>query len=114
MAANSRLARLGRDAICQTLGVPPPAPDEMLGSMAAVLLPGEPALSTALSPLDDDPLQVVLRERFGIEVPVLPWPPAWVAGEQVSRRLLRISAHLYNSVAQYQALAAALEELLRG
>lgn len=114
MAANSRLARLGRDAICQTLGVPPPAPDEMLGSMAAVLLPGEPVLSTALSPLDDDPLQVVLRERFGIEVPVLPWPPAWVAGEQVSRRLLRISAHLYNSVAQYQALAAALEELLRG
>ena len=102
MAANRRLARAGRDAICQALGVAPPAPDEMLGSMAAVLLPGDPVRSAALSPLDDDPLQVVLRDRFGIEVPVLPWPQAWAAGEQVPRRLLRISAHLYNSMAQYE------------
>ncbi len=113
-AANVQLARAGRDAICRALGVVPPAPDEMLGSMAAVLLPGDPSPSTALSPLDDDPLQVVLREHFGIEAPVLPWPQAWAAGEQVPRRLLRISAHLYNSVAQYDALAAALVELRRG
>lgn len=114
MEANSQLARAGRDAICQTLGVVPPAPDEMLGSMAAVLLPGDPSPSTALSPLDDDPLQWALREHFGIEVPVLPWPQAWAASEQVPRRLLRISAHLYNSMEQYDALAAALAELLRG
>jgi len=114
MAANRRLARAGRDAICRALGVAPPAPDEMLGSMAAVLLPGEPVRSAALSPLDDDPLQVVLRDRFGIEVPVLPWPQAWAAGEQVPRRLLRISAHLYNSMAQYDALATALAERLGG
>ncbi len=113
MAANSQLARAGRNAICRTLGVVPPAPDEMLGSMAAVLLPGDPSPSTALSPLDDDPLQVVLRQQFGIEAPVLPWPQAWAAGEQVPRRLLRISAHLYNSMAQYDALAAALSGLLR-
>ncbi len=113
-AANRRLARTGRDAICRALGVVPPAPDEMLGSMAAVLLPGDPSPSTALSPLDDDPLQVVLRERFGIEVPVLPWPQAWSSGEQVPRRLIRISAHLYNSMGQYDALAAALAELRRG
>jgi isopenicillin-N epimerase len=113
-AANGQLARAGRDAICQALGVAPPAPDEMLGSMAAVLLPGDPSPSSALSPLDDDPLQVVLREHFGIEVPVLPWPQAWSTGEQVPRRLIRVSAHLYNSMAQYDALAAALVELLRG
>ena len=112
-ASNRRLALQGRDALCTALEVPPPAPDEMLGSMAAVLLPGDPSPSTALSPLDDDPLQVALRERFGIEVPVLPWPQTRTTdGAALPRRLLRISAHRYNTPAQYDALAAALAELL--
>jgi isopenicillin-N epimerase len=36
MAANAALARRGRDAICGALGIPQPAPDAMLGSMASI------------------------------------------------------------------------------
>ena len=39
MAANEALARPGRDRLCAALGIAPPAPDAMLGSMAAVPLP---------------------------------------------------------------------------
>jgi len=53
------------------------------------------------SPLYCDPLQDALRERAGIEVPVLPWPAP-------PRRLLRISAALYNTIADYERLASAL------
>ena len=46
-------------------------------------------------------MQDRLREHHRIEVPVIPWPAP-------PHRLLRISAQLYNSLPQYQALAAAL------
>ncbi len=104
MDANRRLARRGRDLLCAALEIPPPAPDEMLGALAAVPLPdGSPEPPT--SPLYQEPLQQALLARHGIQVPVVPWP-------QPPRRLLRISAQAYNDEAQYARLAAALPGLL--
>ena len=52
-----------------------------------------------------DPLQDALFDQFRIEVPVMPWPSP-------PKRLLRISAQLYNSIDQYSKLADALCRLL--
>jgi len=99
---NHQLALAGRDALCRALGVEKPAPDEMLGSMAAVPLPD------ATVSLDDrgvDPLHEALRREDGIQVPITPWP-AW------PRRLIRISAQLYNAPEEYERLATALARRL--
>lgn len=95
MARNRATVLEARRTLCATLGVPPPSPDEMIGSLAAVPLPDGSC----------DPLQDALLERFGIEVPVIPWPLQ-------PKRLVRISAHLYNTPSDYQRLARALVELL--
>jgi isopenicillin-N epimerase len=103
-ARNHELVLAGRRALCDALGVPEPAPASMLGSLAAVPLPdGAPAVPTTA--LHADPLQVALFERHRIEVPIPPWPAP-------PRRLVRISAQLYNDIGQYERLAAALREEL--
>jgi isopenicillin-N epimerase len=56
-------------------------------------------------PFNESPLQDALRLKQKIEVPIISWPAP-------PRRLLRISAQLYNSLPQYQRLAAALREEL--
>jgi isopenicillin-N epimerase len=104
LAANTKLARQGRDLLCVALGMAPPAPDEMIAALAAVPLPdgsGEPPAT----PLSQDPLQAELLSRCSIQVPVVPWPAS-------PHRVLRISAQCYNSLPQYQRLAAALPGLL--
>jgi isopenicillin-N epimerase len=114
---NHELVLAGRDAVCRRLGVAPPVPDAMLGAMAAVLLPeraGDGA-SSALSPLDADPIQAALMERHGIQIPVLPWPTPWTPGFRTDaprRRLVRLSAYLYNDLAEYELLAEALAATL--
>jgi len=98
-ARNRGLLLAGRDIVAAALGVQAPAPDEMLGNLAALPLPDghEPPSS----PLYADPLQSALFDRHRIEVPVPPWPAP-------PRRLIRISAQVYNRVADYEALATAL------
>jgi isopenicillin-N epimerase len=103
MRRNHELALRGRDTLCHALSIDRPAPDMMLGSMAAVPLPDGSA-DTAPS-LYGDPLQDVLFERFAIEVPVVPWPGP-------PKRVLRISAQLYNQAEEYEVLANALRTLL--
>ena len=103
MRRNRELALLARDVLCDALQIDKPAPDEMLGAMAAVPLP-DGRLATAPS-LYGDPLQDALLYEHGIEVPVVPWP-------QPPKRILRVSAQLYNEVADYEKLAAALRALL--
>jgi isopenicillin-N epimerase len=93
---NHRLACQGRDLLCRALGIPAPAPDDMLGSLATVPLPDGP----------DSALHEALWTQDAIEVPVFPWPAA-------PRRLLRISAQLYNTIAQFEVLATALPALLQ-
>lgn len=99
MRRNHELALRGRDILARSLGVAPPAPDDMLGSMAALPLPD--GTSTAAPSLYGDPLQDILLERFHIEVPIVPWPSP-------PKRLIRISAQLYNREEEYVALAEAL------
>jgi len=91
-------------AVAAALGIERPAPDELLGSMAALPLPG-PAW-----PPDAAPLAARLFERHRIEVPIggFPVPAARVGDEPARSRLLRISAAPYNRLEQYDRLAAAL------
>jgi isopenicillin-N epimerase len=100
---NRRLALEARDILCQTLQINPPCPDECIGAMASVPLPDTPADQRPGPPLYIDPLQDQLLFQHGIEVPVIPWPG-------FPKRLLRISAQLYNETADYQKLAAALKD----
>ncbi len=97
MRRNRGLALRARDLLAEALGCLPPAPDALLGSMAALPLPDGPGAA----PMEVDPLQRRLWERHGIEAVVCPWPAP-------PRRLLRVSAHLYNREEDYRKLIAAL------
>ncbi len=106
MARNRALALEARAILCQALDIAPPCPEECVGAMAAVPLPDAGESERAAPPLYMDPLQDDLLARHAIEVPVIPWPA-------FPKRLLRVSAQLYNNRAQYQLLAAALRERFR-
>ncbi|HEX6147863.1 MAG TPA: aminotransferase class V-fold PLP-dependent enzyme [Acidimicrobiia bacterium] len=97
MKRNHDLVLEGRAVIAAAVGTALPAPDEMVGSMASVLLPdGEgPAPAGELSPLMDPLFDA------GFAALVMNWPE-W------PRQLLRVSAHLYNTPDDYLALAGAL------
>ncbi len=102
MERNRCLAIYARDRICEAVGASHPAPDEMLGSMAAVALAIEPPAQD-LAPDAVHPLQAALFDRFGIEVPIVVW------NQSV---LVRVSAQLYNNEKQIDALVNALRTLL--
>jgi isopenicillin-N epimerase len=120
-AHNRSLAISARRILLDALGAPGApgalAPESMLGSLAAVELPP----STAPPPLepgadvDDestyplDPLHDWLWDERRIEVPVYPWPHS-PADSQPRRRLLRISAQVYNTIDDYELLASVLGE----
>jgi isopenicillin-N epimerase len=100
---NRSLALQARNILCQALAIEAPCPDEMIGSLASFPLEdgdGRPSSS----PLYADPLQDELLDDHGIEVPVIPWPAP-------PRRLIRISAQIYNDESQYQRLGDALRNL---
>lgn len=103
MQRNSALALVARDLLCNALGINPPAPDAMLGAMASIPLP-DGTQATAPS-LYGDPLQDKLLYDYSIEVPLVPWP-------HPPKRILRISAQLYNELGDYETLAAALRQEL--
>ncbi len=101
MKRNRRLALAARKALCETLQIDSPCPDEMIGALAAVPLSDGADANPPRSPLYLDPLQDRLLAQYRIEVPVIPWPAP-------PKRLLRVSAQLYNSLPQYERLAEAL------
>lgn len=90
MRRNRQLALRARDLLCAHLRIEKPAPDEMIGSMAALPVPDG----------DFNELQDALFAQ-NVEVPVMPWP-------QYPKRLLRVSAQLYNTIDDYERLASAL------
>jgi isopenicillin-N epimerase len=102
MRRNHALALRGRDILCDALGIAHPAPDSMLGSMAAVRLPDGEMYTPWLF---GDPLQDALLDQYSIEVPIMPWP-------KLGNRVLRVSAQLYNEERDYERLADALRQLL--
>jgi isopenicillin-N epimerase len=87
----------------------------MIGALAAVDLPAtirpvpvereEAAALHATYPLD--PLRAALFNEERVEVPVYPWPHT-AADVAPKRRLLRVSAQIYNEPSDYDRLVAAL------
>ncbi len=105
MRHNHDLAVTARRLLCERLGVPPPCPESMLGSMATLPLPdrlqeknaGESRAVIARF----DPLQSDLLEQHRIEVPIVRWG-------NPTRRWFRISAHAYHSIEDFARLGDAL------
>jgi isopenicillin-N epimerase len=102
MARNRALALEARRMLCAAAGTEPACPDEMIGSLAAVILPDRVTEPGWRVP---EPLQARLFDGHGIEVPIFRWPAP-------PRRLVRISAQLYNRPEQYACLADALRKEL--
>ncbi len=100
---NRALALQARSLLSEALGIDPPCPESMVGSLTAVPLPDGAAGEDP--PEGEDPLQRILLRRHRIAVPVMCWPRA-------PRRVIRVAAQLYNERAQYERLAAALRRLL--
>ena len=99
---NRQLVLDGRRLLTDALEMNEPAPESMIGTIASIPLP-------EVAPEDrrnGDPLHHRLRERDGIEVPIMSPPIS-------QSRVLRISAQLYNDLSQYERLAAALRRELR-
>jgi isopenicillin-N epimerase len=97
---NQMLAANARKLLCERLAVEPACPEAMLGSMATIVLPKKiqkPAQQGRIAPD-----QLRLYDKFRIEVPF-----SRIDGK-VS---FRISAHLYNSLGEYDYLARALNVL---
>ena len=102
MAHNRMTALAARDRLCTALGVPPPAPDSMIGSLAA--LPVPEGFTPAGRDGERDALHLALFDRYGLELPIFTWAA-------LGCRILRVSAQLYNSAADYERLAEALTAL---
>ena len=102
MARNHGLALEARALLLDALGLAPPCPGSMIGSMASILLP-EPQPGSPAAGLDCKALHGWFRAR-GIET--------WLFAQPAP--LLRISAQLYNDLDQYRRLAAQLLECFRG
>ena len=105
MARNRALALAARRLLCDAVGTAPACPDEMIGSIASVVLPDDRTVETGWRVRD--PLQGRLFDAWGIEVPIMRWPAP-------PRRLVRVSAQLYNRLPQYARLAEALRKELGG
>lgn len=106
MERNRQLALAARRVLCSALQIEPPSPDAMIGSLASLPISDARSVKPPKSPLYLDPLQERLFSEHRIEVPIIPWP-------KPPKRLLRISAQLYNSMPEYERLAAALTEELK-
>lgn len=105
MATNRTLALAARKVLCASLGIAEPCPGEFIGALAAVPIPDAAPDALARLPFNEYPLQDVLRQTHRIEVPVISWPAP-------PKRVLRLSAQLYNSLPQYEFLAKALKQEL--
>jgi isopenicillin-N epimerase len=111
MAANRALVLAARDRLAAALGVAAPAPDGMLGAMAALPLPGLAGASDAAA----EAVQADLLAR-GFEVPVIGWPVR-AARDEPDRpvaTLIRVSAQRYDTLEEYQRLAVELVAALDG
>jgi isopenicillin-N epimerase len=107
MSKNRDLAVTAKNLLCEAFASPFPCPDEMLGSMASLPLLPLSEILTSSNGKTLDSVQERLFNEYRIEVPVVTWPSA-------GRRLVRISAQAYNTLADYDVLAGALKEIISG
>lgn len=109
MRRNRELALQGRRMLCNAFSSPVLCPDEMIGSMATVVLPDDPdpehGLDWTTSPTPQHRMMTQLMAEFQIEVPVYYFAKA-------PRRAVRISAQVYNDITQYERLIAAIKAIL--
>lgn len=101
MKRNRALALAVRKILTAALQIDEPCPPEFIGSLTAIPLPDAAADALPQLPFNEYPLQDKLRLKHRIEVPVISWPSP-------PKRVLRISAQLYNSLPQYERLAESL------
>ncbi|MBT5926542.1 MAG: aminotransferase class V-fold PLP-dependent enzyme [Verrucomicrobia bacterium] len=102
MKRNNHLAILAQSYLNKQLAWKPVAPSTMIGSMAALEMPDSTEVTRPTSPLYSDPFQDRLWERYQVEVPIVPWPAP-------PKRLIRISAQLYNQPEDYVQLLHAIK-----
>lgn len=98
---NHELTVQARRLLCERLKVVPPCPENMLGAMAAIPLPERFQGVSRSGKIDSEQLR--LYDEFGIEVP-------FFRIGNPERRFFRISAHLYNTLAECEYLAEALQK----
>lgn len=104
MRRNRELALAVRRMFCHSFNWPTPSPDSMIGSIASMILPESKEPEPLQSSKYLEHWQYELIKRTGIEVPIINWP-------KHPKRMVRISAHLYNYMAQYELLAEGIKEL---
>jgi isopenicillin-N epimerase len=103
MRTNRTLTLEARGLLLDALGVPSPAPAEMIGSMASLPLPA-PGPGSGAAGLSCEALANGFRRR-NVETWLYPW--ACPGG-----MLLRLSAQLYNERAEYARLARLLVDAI--
>ena len=99
---NHALVVVARRLLCERLEVGPPCPEAMLGSLAAIPLPARFQGRVMEGKIAEEQLR--LYDEFGIEVP-------FNAIGNPAVRHFRISAQIYNSAADYEYLAEALQRV---
>ena len=105
---NHNLAVQARDMLCQKLGIQEPCPDEMIGSMFSLPL-GQ--INFPQEILDNEAphrrLAKLLKDECGYEVYGI------ASAQDEDTMLMRVSAHLYNDISQYERLAEDMCGLLQ-
>jgi isopenicillin-N epimerase len=110
-----RLAVAAGEMLAEALHTDVQAPNEMIGSMASIRLPGGPwprAEATRRMAMIEEALR---GRRF--EVPLMMWPCPWLvdSGDLPPATefdlLIRVSAQVYNYLGQYERLASILAGL---
>ncbi len=95
---NRALVLEARRLVNEALGLTPVAPESMLGSMAAVILPGVALREGSLPGSSvSDPLREWLFHEHDVEVSIFAFG---------SHRVMRFTAQVYNQRADYERLAA--------
>ncbi|MCB1124495.1 MAG: hypothetical protein KJT03_23280, partial [Verrucomicrobiae bacterium] len=105
MERNRRLALAAQKMFCISYNQKLPAPESMIGSMVSIPLPDAAGPQPKPTRTQTTPWQDLLLARCEIEVPIVSWPA-------YPKRLVRVSAQLYNHKAQYDLLAEGIRELL--
>jgi isopenicillin-N epimerase len=107
-ARGHELAIVARNLLCDAIGGRPPAPDGMIGSMAAVPLPLASVDEVPPAGTYDDPVHSALLSA-GIQVAVTQWPQRPTGAPW--RRVLRVSTPPYVDRTDLERLAVAVGSL---